>query len=128
MFKRLVLLLVLFGFLVPRLAGAAVTDEDFVLATTQNLVNLCSVSASDPRAKEAIQMCEGYMLGAYQYYLATNSGKNDMRLVCMPNPTPTRDEVAAMFVEWAKANPQYMKEAPVDSEFRFMSAKWPCKK
>ena len=128
MFKKLILLMVLFGFLVPRLAGAAVTDEDFVLATTQNLVNLCSVSASDPRAKEAIQMCEGYMLGAYHYYLATNSGKNDMRLVCMPNPTPSRNEAAAMFVEWAKANPQYMKEAPVDSEFRFMSAKWPCKK
>jgi hypothetical protein len=128
MFKRLVLLLVLFGFLVPSLAGAAVTDEDFVLSTTQNLVNLCSVAASDPRAKEAIQMCEGYMLGAYHYYLATNSGKNDMRLVCMPNPTPTRNEAAAMFVEWAKANPQYMKEAPVDSEFRFMSTRWPCKK
>jgi Rap1a immunity proteins len=128
MFKKLILALGLFGFLVPALAGAAVTDEDFVLATTQNLVNLCSVSASDPRAKEAIQMCEGYMLGAYQYYLATNSGKNDMRLVCMPNPTPSRNEVAAMFVEWAKANTQYMKEAPVDSEFRFMSAKWPCKK
>jgi hypothetical protein len=73
-------------------------------------------------------MCEGYMLGAYHYYLATNSGKNDMRLVCMPSPTPTRDQAAAMFVEWAKANPQYMKEAPVDSEFRFMSARWPCKK
>lgn len=128
MFKKLVLLLILFGFLVPRLAEAAVTDEDFVLATTQNLVNLCSVSASDPRAKEAIQMCEGYMLGAYHYYLATNSGKNDMRLVCMPNPTPTRNEAAAMFVEWAKANPQYMKEAPVDSEFRFMSTRWPCQK
>jgi hypothetical protein len=128
MFRKLVLALVVAGFLVPGLSGAAVTDEDFVLATTQNLVNLCSVSASDPRAKEAIQMCEGYMLGAYHYYLATNSGKYDMRLVCMPNPTPTRDQVAAMFVEWAKANPQYMKEPPVDSEFRFMSARWPCKK
>jgi hypothetical protein len=128
MFKKLIPALVVIGCLVPGLAGAAVTDEDFVLATTQNLVNLCSVSASDPRAKEAIQMCEGYMLGAYHYYLATNSGKNDMRLVCMPSPTPTRDQAAAMFVEWAKANPQYMKEAPVDSEFRFMSTRWPCKK
>jgi hypothetical protein len=128
MFKKLVRSLILVGLLVPGLAGAAVTDEDFVLTTTQNLVNLCSVSPSDPRAKEAIQMCEGYILGAYHYYLATNSGKYDMRLVCMPNPTPTRDQVAAMFVEWAKANPQYMKEAPVDSEFRFMSARWPCKK
>jgi hypothetical protein len=128
MFTKLVRSLILVSLLVPGLAGAAVTDEDFVLATTQNLVNLCSVSPSDPRAKEAIQMCEGYMLGAYHYYLATNSGKYDMRLVCMPNPTPTRDQVAAMFVQWAKANPQYMKEAPVDSEFRFMSSRWPCKK
>ena len=128
MFKKVYLLLVLVGFLFPGPARAAVTDDDFVLSTTQNLVNLCSVSPSDPRAKEAIQMCEGYMLGAYHYYLATNSGKNDMRLVCMPNPTPSRNEAAAMFVEWAKANPQYMKDAPVDSEFRFMSAKWPCKK
>jgi Rap1a immunity proteins len=128
MFKKLIPALVIMGCLVPGMAGAAVTDEDFVLATTQNLVNLCSVSPSDPRAKEAIQMCEGYMLGAYHYYLATNSGKNDMRLVCMPSPTPSRNEVAAMFVQWAKANPQYMKEAPVDSEFRFMSARWPCKK
>ena len=128
MFRKLVRSLVLAGFLVPGLAGAAVTDEDFVLATTQNLVNLCSVSASDPRAKEAIQMCEGYMVGAYHYYLATNSGKNDMRLVCMPNPPPSRNDAVAMFVAWARANPQYMKEAPVDSDFRFLSAKWPCKK
>jgi hypothetical protein len=128
MFKKLIRPLVLASFLVPGLAGAAVTEEDFVLSSTQNLVNLCSVAASDPRAKEAIQMCEGYMLGAYHFYLATNSGMGDMRLVCMPNPTPTRNEVAAMFVEWAKANPQYMKEAPVDSEFRFMSTRWPCKK
>ena len=131
MLKKPILALVIFSFLIPSLASAAVTDEDFVLATTQNLVNLCSVSASDPRAKEAIQMCEGYMIGAYHFYLATNTGKGDrgdMRLVCMPSPTPTRNETVAMFVEWAKTNPQYMKEAPVDSEFRFMSAKWPCKK
>ena len=91
MFRRLIRSLVLVSLLIPGLAGAAVTDEDFVLATTQNLVNLCSVSPSDPRAKEAIQMCEGYMLGAFHYYLATNSGqaKESMRLVCMPNPPPS---------------------------------------
>src|SRR5262245_35456002 len=131
MLRKLIAAVVVIGCLVPGLAGAAVTEDDFVLATTQNLVNLCSVSRDDPRAKEAIQMCEGYMLGAYHFYLATNTGKGDrgdMRLVCLPSPTPSRNEVAGMFVEWARADPQYMKEAPVDSEFRFMSAKWPCKK
>ena len=78
MFKKIIRSLVLVSFLVPGLAGAAVTDEDFVLTTTQNLVNLCSVSADDPRAKEAIQMCEGYMLGAYHFYVATNSGKRQI--------------------------------------------------
>ena len=131
MSKKLIRLLVLASLLVPGLAGAAVTDEDFVLSTTRNLVNLCSASADDPRAKEAIQMCEGYMVGAFHFYLATNSGKGDrgdMRLVCMPNPPPSRNEAVAMFVEWAKANPQYMKEPPVESEFRFLNAKWLCKK
>ena len=128
MCKNLVRSLVVASFLVAGLAGAAVTDEDFVLSTTRNLLNLCTVSADDPRAKEAIQMCEGYMLGAYHFYLATNSGKDSMKVVCLPNPTPTRNETAAMFVEWARANSQYMNEAPVDSEFRFLSTKWPCKK
>ena len=131
MFKNLLLSLLLVSLLVPGLARAAVTDEDFEVKTTRNLINLCAVSADDPRAKEAIQMCEGYMVGAFHFYLATNSGKSDrgdMRLVCMPNPAPSRDEAIAMFVEWAKANPQYMKEPPVESEFRFLSAKWPCKK
>jgi hypothetical protein len=110
------------------LAGAAVTDEDFEVRSTRNLLNLCAVSADDPRAKEAIQMCQGYLVGAYHYYLATNSGKDSMRLVCMPNPPPSRNEAVALFVGWAKANPKFMNEAPVDSEFRFLSEKWPCKK
>ena len=68
--------------------------------------------------------------GAYQFYLQTETGqaKDSMRLVCLPNPSPSRNKAVAMFVEWAKPNPQYMHEAPVDTEFRFLSTKWPCKK
>jgi hypothetical protein len=39
-------------------------------------------------------MCEGCMLGAYHYYLATNSGKNEMRLVCMSRLREMRCGVA----------------------------------
>lgn len=127
MFKRLIMSLVVVGFLVPGPAGAAVNDEDFRLMTTQDLVDLCTVSADDPRAKEAIGMCYGYLVGAYDFYKATNTGKGSMRLVCMPTPPPSRNEAVGLFVEWAKANPQYMKDAPVETEFRFLSAKWPCK-
>jgi Rap1a immunity proteins len=128
LYQRLIKVAVIALMLSPGIAAAAVTDEDFEVKTTRNLLNLCTVSADDPRAKEAIQMCQGYLVGAYDYYVAENSGKDSMRLVCMPNPVPTRNEAVAMFVEWAKTNQQYMNERPVDTEFRFLSAKWPCKK
>ena len=81
MLRKSVRSLVLLSFLVPGLAGAAVIDEDFVLATTQNLVNLCAVSADDPRAKEAIQMCEGYMLG---FPLSQLGQETIINMACLP--------------------------------------------
>jgi Rap1a immunity proteins len=49
------------------------------------------------------------------------------RLVCFPNPAPSRNEAVAEFVQWAKARPQHMNELPVETEFRFLMEKWPCK-
>jgi hypothetical protein len=50
-----------------------------------------------------------------------------MRLVCMPDPAPSRNEAIGMFIDWAKARPQFWKEPPVETEFRFLTEKWPCK-
>jgi hypothetical protein len=115
--------------LFPTLAQAVTTD-DFLVKTTQNLINLCTVSATHPQHREAIHMCHGYLIGAFHYHEAAVSGLGSQRLVCLPEkgPLPTRDEAIAMFVEWAKARPQYMQEMPVETEFRFLVEKWPCKK
>ena len=43
-------------------------------------------------------------------------------------PAPSRNDAIAMFLEWAKVHTQYMGEKPVDTEFRFLIEKWPCKK
>lgn len=111
-------------------AVGAVTADDFQVKTTQNLINLCTVSKSDPQHREAIHMCHGYLIGAVHYHEAAVSGLGSQRLVCFPEKgsAPTRDEAIAMFVEWAKARPQYMQEMPVETEFRFLVEKWPCKK
>jgi hypothetical protein len=124
---KLVSMLFFMTFLNAGVAGA-VTAEDFEVKTTQNLLNLCAVSATDPLAKEAIQMCQGYLVGAYDYHMAENSGPGGTPLVCLPKPEPSRNEATAMFVTWAKAHPQYLKESPVETEFRFLTEKWPCKK
>lgn len=122
-------LIVLFVVLFPfSMLAAAVTTDDFLVKTTQNLLNLCTVSADDPQHREAIHMCHGYLIGAYHYHEAAVSALGSQRLVCMPENGPTRNEAIAMFVEWVKARPQYMKEMPVETEFRFLVEKWPCKK
>ena len=109
-------------------AFAAVTEDDFQVRTTRNLLNLCTVAADDPRAKEAIHMCHGYLLGAVHFHEAEVAGSPREKIFCMPEKRPPRNEAVAMFIEWAKARPEYSQELPVETEFRFLAEKWPCKK
>jgi hypothetical protein len=125
--RKLACLLLAAVFLLPGLARA-VTDGDFEVKTTQSIMNLCTASVDDPRQKEAIHFCHGYLVGAYDYYAAMNAGPEGKRLVCFPDPPPSRNEAIAMLLEWIKAHPQYMDEKPVETEFRFLIEKWPCKR
>jgi hypothetical protein len=105
----------------------AVTEEDFKADTTRNLFNLCAVAASDKMSQQAVHFCQGYLVGAYDAHIAENAGPDGIRLVCLPDPPPSRNEAAAAFVAWARAHPQYMNEAPVETEFRFLVDTWPCR-
>ena len=125
--RKMIVLLLVAVLALPGLARA-VTEEDFKVKTTQNLINLCTVSADDPHGEKAIHFCHGYLIGAYDYHVTANSGPEGKPLFCMPDPPPTRNAAIGMFVEWAKAHPEYMGEKPVETEFRFLGEKWPCKK
>ncbi len=107
-------------------AQTAVTDEDFEVLKTRNLLNLCSVSQSDPRYPAAIHFCHGFLVGAHDYHM-TSAGPERPPLVCIPD-TVSRDQAVQMFVTWAKQHPQFMNEPPVDTEFRFLMETWPCKR
>jgi len=123
---RTIIILLSILLALPALAGA-VSEEDFKMETTQNLINLCTVSPDDPLYHHAINFCHGYLVGAYHYYVAASSGPKGIKLVCPPDPPPSRNETIQMFVDWAKAHPQYMKDKPVETEFRFLMETWPCK-
>jgi hypothetical protein len=90
-------------------------------------MNLCTTSPSDPQYKEAINFCHGYLEGAYDFYKAFLEAPGVHRLVCLPDPPPSQNEAFGMFLDWVKAHPQYMGEQAVDTEFRFLAEKWPCK-
>jgi hypothetical protein len=126
--KRILLRLMMVSVIsAPGLANSAVTEEDFLVKTTSNLINLCTASPQDRLYGDAVNFCQGYMVGAYHYFIAEHSKDPKNLFVCLPDPKPSRNEVVAMFVAWAKSNPQSMTDMPVESQFRFMSEKWPCK-
>jgi hypothetical protein len=126
MIRKSIQWLVVIVFLLPGFA-AAVTEKDFEAETTQNLVNLCTASPDDPLYQQAINFCHGYLVGAYDYYEAVRGGPGGIKLVCLPDPPPSRNDAIDMFIKWTKARPQYWKEKPVETEFRFLMEKWPCK-
>jgi hypothetical protein len=124
----LIIVLLILTCFVQQGFAAGVTEEDFKVRTTQQLMNLCTASANDPLAKEAIHFCHGYLIGAYAYYLAQTSGPDGKRLFCLPDPEPTRNEALVLFLKWVNARPQLKDQSPVETEFMFLSETWPCKK
>lgn len=124
--QKTIIFMLAVAILMPGLAGGA-SEKEFEVQNTEDLINLCSVAPDDPLYHQAINFCHGFMVGAYRYYEAAGSGPGGLKLVCMPDPRPSRNDTFAMFVEWAKAHPQYWKEKAVETEFRFLMEKWPCK-
>ena len=124
---RMISLLFVIVLLLPAVAGA-VDVKDFEAKTTKDIIDLCTVSPDDPLYHQAINFCHGYLVGAYHYYEASRSGPKAMKLVCKPDPQPSRNESIAMFIDWAKAHPQHYNEPAVETEFRFLMDKWPCNK
>ena len=112
--------------LIPGIVGA-VSEEDFVVDTTENLLNLCTASPDDPLYHQAINFCHGFLVGAYHYHVAESNGPKGVKLVCLPEQPPSRNEAVDMFVQWTKARPHHWKDEAVETEFRFLIEKWPCK-
>lgn len=109
-------------------ANAQVTESNFVMRTTGDLVALCGVARDDPNAIAAIHFCEGYVLGLDHFAEATGRPFRG-ELYCPPEGLRmSRDELVAQFVGWQRRNPGLASEAPLDGIVRWAAATWPCKK
>jgi Rap1a immunity proteins len=109
---------------------AQATDAtNFTLTTTQDLYVVCSTPNSDPLRSEAINFCEGYLLGVVGYHNAIVDRKHLKRLICYPQDA-TRDQGIQAFVDWSASHQQdrkFMNDPPVVGAVRGLAAKWPCK-
>ena len=127
MIRKLIVLLLMTVFLLP-VPGLAdmVSLADFEVETTRDLLKLCTASPDDPLYQQAINFCHGYVIGAYHYHQAAAAGPEGVRLVCMPDPEPSRNEEIARMTQWVQAHPEYLDETPVETEFRYLMQRFPC--
>jgi Rap1a immunity proteins len=102
------------------------TTANFTVRTTADLVALCSTTPTEENYVAAIHFCQGFGVGAYQYYLAIAANNPADRFVCLSDPPPTRDAVKAGFIAWTQANPNSMSQPAVDSLFRYLAQSYPC--
>jgi hypothetical protein len=112
----------------PTVAGA-VDTSNFTLRNTADLYAVCSAPANDPLRPQAINFCEGFLLGVVTYDEAIADNKHLKRFICYP-PTATRDEGIQAFVDWAASHKQdrkLMDGSALMGAIRGLAAKWPCK-
>jgi len=112
------------------LAVAAQTQagapQDQHVTTTQDLIDLCNVTADDPIYPAAMGFCLGYIDAAMDYHAALTAGDKYDPIAC-PETAVTREEVVVVLVEWSQRNTQHLKgETPVTGVMRAAAEKWPC--
>jgi Rap1a immunity proteins len=95
--------------------------------TVADLASVCAIPPSAPDYTAATYFCRGFLAGAGQYHAAIHpEGSPNPRIFCLPDPRPRLVDVAASFVAWAQANPQYGTEMAVDGLMRFAQQTYPC--
>jgi len=101
----------------------------FNLKTTEDLYRVCSTANDDPLRIQAINFCEGFLVGAVSYHDAVTSRENLKRLICYPEGVTRADGIQA-FLDWAaahQADNKFMNDPPVFGAVRGLAHKWPCK-
>jgi len=96
------------------------------VTTTEDLIELCSVSADDPVYPAAMGFCLGYIDAALDYQAALTAGPKYDPIAC-PQTAVTREEVVVVLMDWSKRNTQHLNsETPVVGVMRASAEKWPC--
>ena len=113
--------------LVPSIARAqaAVTESNFLVATTGDLVALCNAQPTDPYFTAAQNFCQGFAVGVYRTIDAEQSVQR-VKLFCPTGALPSRNEAIANFSRWAAAAPARLGQPAVETIAAFLAERQPC--
>lgn len=99
--------------------------DDYQLDSAKDLYDVCTVPPSHPDHAVAKAFCVGYFEGGMHLHDVLAEADDFPEIACPPDTT-TRAEIVEVFIEYARSNPQYHAERPMDSVFRALVNKWPC--
>ena len=118
------------GFAVLLAGGSAALAVEPAAAmrtrTAGDLADLCGAPITEPTGPERVNFCHGYAQGALAMELKREAALNK-KLICLPNPTPTREVTMGEFVKWVRAMPKNAALPATDGLFTFLSERFPCK-
>ena len=109
--------------------GGQARAVETVHHSTPELVRACrAVDMPRPDDTEAISAATHDMAACTNFlwgYVA-GAGRSQQQLICFPNGGMTGTQLAAVFLQWANANPQSWNESPEDTVFTAFAKAWPC--
>jgi hypothetical protein len=106
--------------------AAAVEEQVFLIDTTADLARLCSAQPGQANYAQAVQMCQGYLMGVHHFHQALAAELAE-DVYCAPtaNP-PTRNEIMAAFSGWVAETPGIGETEAVEGLLRWAAQAFPC--
>jgi len=107
--------------------AAAVDEKVFLIDTTADLARLCGAQPDEPHYAQAVQMCQGYMMGVHHFHEAL-AAELDNDIYCDERAAvrPTRNEIMASFSAWVADNPDVGETEALDGLLRWAAQAFPC--
>lgn len=113
------------AFAVP--PAAAQGQPAATVFTTGELARACGPAPGDANALASRSVCYAVMVAVGQTHAIYTSGRQAPQPVfCLPDPSPTMEQISARFVSWAAANPQHAGTRAAEGVLRFGAATYAC--
>lgn len=111
----------------PTTGRSAVTETNFLLRNTGDLVALCSATPTDRMSTAALNFCHGFGIGVVRVLQEEDAARPARRpMFCLPTSGPSRNQAIAEFVQWADADPSRLAMPATDGIAAFLAAQYPC--
>jgi len=109
--------------------AAPVTQDNFLLKTTGDLVALCGADKTDSMYTAAINFCHGFGVGTYRMVEIEEAALRPKRKsLCTADAGMSREQAMAGFASWAADKPKTLASPPSDGFTEYLLATFPCKK